>query len=169
MKNPHALVAAAFLALAPVSLSADVGHPDDDAANEHTPLDNLLAVYELDAANGRALFAEKGCAACHAVNGVGGEDATSLDAHDMDEEMNPFELAAKMWTMAPYMIAAQEDELGEQITFTGAELGDIVAFLHDDAEQHKFTEESLSDELRGMIAHEDEPGEEDHQEEEAHD
>ncbi|MFP6730258.1 MAG: hypothetical protein VCD50_08845 [Alphaproteobacteria bacterium] len=29
------------------------------------------------------------------------------------------------------MIAMQEDELGEQIDFTGQELADIIAFVHD--------------------------------------
>lgn len=97
----------------------------------------------MNANRGMELFASKGCAACHSVNGVGGEDASPLDAHDMEEYMNPFDLAAKMWLMAPYMIAAQEDELGEQILFTGDELSNIIAFLHDDEQQNLFTEEFL--------------------------
>jgi len=32
---------------------------------------------------GRRLFVDKGCVACHAINGVGGHDATNLDAHTM--------------------------------------------------------------------------------------
>ncbi len=99
----------------------------------------------LNADRGMELFASKGCATCHSVNDVGGEDASPLDAHNMDEYMNPFDLAAKMWLMAPYMIAAQEDELGEQILFTGDELSNIIAFLHDDAQQKMFTEEFLEE------------------------
>lgn len=99
----------------------------------------------LNADRGMELFASKGCATCHSVNGVGGEDASPLDAHNMDEYMNPFDLAAKMWLMAPYMIAAQEDELGEQIIFTGDELSNIIAFLHDDAQQRLFTGEYLEE------------------------
>ena len=104
------------------ALIADDGHEDEDG---HEPISLRLEYPEMDAAVGRVLFAEIGCIACHAVNGVGGEDAVPLDAHGMEPVMNPFEFSAKMWTMAPYMIAAQEEAFGEQILFTGEELGHI--------------------------------------------
>ncbi len=126
-----------------------------------------LLMPSLNADRGMELFASKGCATCHSVNGVGGEDASPLDAHNMDEYMNPFDLAAKMWLMAPYMIAAQEDELGEQILFTGDELSNIIAFLHDDVQQDLFTEEFLEDVAGDMPAHGGDEGEdEDHTEDE---
>lgn len=152
------LVLSASLAL------ADPDHDDGDGGGDHTPIAIQLIMPKMDAVRGRELFASKGCVACHAVNGVGGEGATSLDAHDMEPYMNPFDLAARMWRMAPYMIAAQEEALGEQIQFTGDELSAIVAFLHDDAEQHKFTEDTLSAEVMEMMdhGHGDEPGEEAH-------
>ena len=102
---------------------------------------------------GRKLFASKGCVACHAINGVGGHDATPLDAHTMDRVMNPFDFAAKMWRMAPAMIYAQEEALGEQILFTGDELADIIAFIHHDEEQHRFSEADLTPEVRMMMNH----------------
>jgi hypothetical protein len=34
--------------------------------------------------------------------------------------------------MAPAMIYAQEEALGEQILFTGDEFADIIAFVHHD-------------------------------------
>ncbi len=61
----------------------------------------------------------------------------------MNDYMNPFDLAAKMWKMATVMIPMQEDELGAQVEFTGDELADIIAFLHDDKQQHKFTKDLL--------------------------
>ncbi len=102
---------------------------------------------------GRQLFVSKGCVACHAINGVGGHDATNLDAHTMRPMMNPFEFAAKMWAMAPAMIYAQEEALGGQILFTGDELADIVAFVHNDQSQHDFSETDLTPEARKMMHH----------------
>ncbi len=51
-------------------------------------MDNLM-MPNMDPALGRKLFASKGCVAGHAINGVGGHDATALDAHTMDAMMNP--------------------------------------------------------------------------------
>jgi cytochrome c len=106
-----------------------------------------------DARAGMRLFVTKGCVACHSVNGVGGHDATPLDAHTMDAVMSPLDFAAKMWRGAAAMIYAQEEALGAQIEFTGDELGDIVAFMHDDALQHTFTEGNLTPEALQMMDH----------------
>jgi cytochrome c len=130
-----------------------------------------LVMPEMNSKRGMTLFVEKGCVACHAANGVGGHDATPLDAHGMAPEMNPFEFAAKMWRMAPFMIEAQEEALGEQILFTGDELADIIAFIHDDAQQHHLTEKMLSPRIRKMMKHHhgDEMGEHEHMKETGHD
>lgn len=151
----------------PAMALADVGHGDD---KPHKSVDVRLEMPDMNAEAGRVLFADKGCIACHAVNGVGGEDASPLDAHGMEPVMNPFEFSAKMWAMAPYMIEAQEEALGEQILFTGEELANIIAFLHDDEEQHKLTEASLSPEIIKMMdhGHGEMPGEEAHKEEIGH-
>ena len=55
-----------------------------------------LMMPRMDPARGRKLYASKGCVACHAINGVGGHDATPLDARTMGARMNPFDFAAKM-------------------------------------------------------------------------
>ena len=112
-----------------------------------------LMMPQMDPARGRELFASKGCVTCHSIHGVGGEDATPLDAHTMQPMMNPFEFAAKMWRMAPAMIAAQEEVLGEQIEFTGQEIADIIAFVHHDAEQHRFSESDIPPEIMPMMHH----------------
>jgi len=112
-----------------------------------------LLMPRMDSRRGRKLFASKGCVACHAINGVGGHDASPLDAHTMDRFMNPFEFAAKMWRMAPVMIAAQKEGLGYQIQFTGDELADIIAFVHDDEEQHEFSEADITPRVRKMMNH----------------
>lgn len=141
-------------------LLADEGHGHKSEAptsmmgdGDHMPMVGMMRMPEMSAVRGMTLFAEKGCVACHAVNGVGGHDATPLDAHSMEPMMNPFEFAAKMWRMAPYMIAAQEEAFGEQIHFTGDELADIIAFVHDDAQQHEFMDSMLSTRVRKMMNH----------------
>ncbi len=149
----------AAFSLAPDSARADAGHgssaaPADANGADHEPMPVMMAMPMMNAKRGMTLYAEKGCVACHAVNGVGGHDATSLDAHDMEGMMNPFDFAAKMWRMAPYMIAAQEEAFGEQITFNGHELADIIAFVHDDAQQHEFSMELLSPRVMKMMNHE---------------
>jgi cytochrome c len=105
----------------------------------HKPVNVRLAMPMMNAERGMYLFASKGCVACHAVNGIGGHDATNLDAHSMEHVMNPFDFVAKMWKMAPAMIYAQQEVYGDQILFTGEEIADIIAFVHDDEQQHKFT------------------------------
>ncbi|MBI2586413.1 MAG: cytochrome c [Rhodospirillales bacterium] len=102
---------------------------------------------------GKVLFVSKGCVACHAINGVGGHDAPPMDAHQMNRLMNPFDFAAKMWNHAPAMIAAQEGAIGEQIYFTGNELADIIAFIHDDQAQHAFSEKDITAAARKMMHH----------------
>lgn len=148
-------IAAALAVPQPVRAHGDEEHDDGASAEAgHEPADVRLAMPMMDADRGMKLFVNKGCVACHAVNGVGGHDATPLDAHSMEPVMNPFDLAAKMWRMAPYMIAAQQEALGYQITFTGEELADIVAFLHDDEQQHRLTEAMLGPDVRKMMDHE---------------
>jgi cytochrome c len=103
---------------------------------------------------GKKLFVTKGCVACHAINGVGGHDAPNMDAHLRMGLVSPFDFAAKMWNHAAGMIYAQQEALGEQIYFTGEELADIIAFVHDDHGQHSFSEADLTPEARKMMHHE---------------
>lgn len=155
------------LSLALIGLSqpafADVGHPKKP--NEHANQmqgagdgmmgEGMLVMPRMDAARGRQLFADKGCVVCHAINGVGGEDAPPLDADVMSPMMNPFEFAANMWRGAEAMVMLQQEELGEQIELNGQELADIIAFVHSHEEQAKFTEAGLSDEIKKLIEHDD--------------
>lgn len=113
-----------------------------------------LVIPMMNPERGKILFVDKGCVACHAINGVGGHDAPAMDAHREMGLVNPFDFAAKMWNHAPAMIAAQEEALGEQIYFTGDELADIIAFLHDDEAQHTFGEGDLTDMAKTMMHHE---------------
>jgi len=113
-----------------------------------------LVIPMMSPERGKRLFVDKGCVACHAINGVGGHDAPAMDAHRDMGLVNPFDFAAKMWNHAPAMIAAQEEALGEQIYFTGDELADIIAFLHNDEAQHGFSEADLTAEAKKLMHHE---------------
>jgi len=146
-------IAAGTLATLVMVVPAVAGgdHSGTDGQSDHTAIRSTLRMPMMNPAKGRELFVSKGCVTCHSVNGIGGQDAAALDAHDMDPNMGIFDLAAKMWTMAPLMIPAQEDELGAQIEFTGEELGNIVAFLHDDAEQHELTMDSLPPDVQEAV------------------
>lgn len=121
-------------------------------------MDTGLMMPQMDAARGRVLFAEKGCVVCHSVNGVGGEDASMLDAEFMDTPMNPFEFAARMWRGAESMVILQRETLGEVIDLSGEELADIIAFTHDSEEQAKFTQDGLSPEIAELLDHTHEGG-----------
>ena len=114
-----------------------------------------LVLPRMNPQNGKQLFASKGCVVCHSINGVGGEDAAALDAETMEPVMSPFDFLAKMWGGAEAMIDMQKDELGHQIEFTGQDLADIVAFVHNRALQRTFKESDIPDEIRGLMKSEE--------------
>lgn len=122
-------------------------------ASGATSLTASLSIPKLDPENGKKLFVSKGCVACHSVNGVGGQDAPSLDAHTMNSVMNPFDFAAKMWSSAPAMIAMQEDAFDDQILFSGDELADLAAFVHSDEVQHTFSMKDMTPEAMEVMDH----------------
>ncbi len=101
---------------------------------------------------GKKVFVNKGCVTCHSFNGVGGEDAPAMDGHTKEKLVNPFSFAAKMWDHAPGMIAAQEDELGGQLVFTGTELADITAFVHDSDARRNFSKKDLTPRIMKMMS-----------------
>ncbi len=151
-KQRAAIPLAAALALATLGLPGVAGaQTTKTTGTENVPPTRLL-MPQMNSARGRELFVSKGCVTCHSVNGIGGEDAAALDAHDMAPYMGLFDLTAKMWSMAPVMIPAQEEELGAQIQLNGDELSDLIAFLHDDMEQAKLSMDALSEEQRATVA-----------------
>lgn len=155
--------------LFPVVLALPV--QGQEAGQDRAPMvGSGLLLPSFDAALGRELFASKGCVVCHSINGIGGEDAQPFAAEYMEEVMNPFEFAARMWRGAPFMIELQEEELGAQIDLTGEELAAIIAFVHDTEEQARFSEEDIPHEIEELMAsHDDEEEDDGHSEEEEDD
>jgi len=146
-------LSAAALALTMSAAPAFAEHVESSAT--FSPSHGMRLVMPLmSPERGKKIFVSKGCVACHAINGVGGHDAPAMDAHTLKGLMNPFDFAAKMWNHAPAMIAAQEGAFGEQIYFTGEELADMIAFIHDDEAQHGFSEKDMTAKSRKMMEHE---------------
>jgi len=138
------LIGAAVAGLVALGAGLPVAAQSSKPAEQGTVVANGdLLIPKFDAAKGRMLFASKGCVVCHSVNGVGGTDAPNLSSSHMERPMNAFDFAAKMWLGASAMIAMQRDELGGQIHFTGDELADIIAFVHNTAEQKKFSKKDI--------------------------
>jgi len=157
LKQGTAFIAAATAATllmvdAPAQASSDM---DDMPGMVSTG----LVLPAMNSANGRELFASKGCVVCHSINGVGGFDAPMLDAEFMDQPMNPFDFAANMWRGAETMVQLQREELGDVIQISGQDLADIIAFVHDPAEQALFSEADIPDDIREMMAHAEEESE----------
>ena len=129
-------------------------------AETHDPgmmmMSSGLILPQMDAEEGRTLYASKGCVVCHSINGVGGTDAPMLDAEFMDTPMNPFEFAARMWRGADAMVELQRDELGDVIDLNGEELAAIIAFVHSTEEQAKFSEADIPEEIEAMMEHAEE-------------
>ncbi len=128
-------------------------------AESHLPAATMapcLYLPEMNAAEGRSLFASKSCVVCHSINDVGGTDATMLDAEFMDSPMNPFEFAARMWRGAGAMVELQRDELGGVIELNGEELAAIIAFVHNADEQAKFSESDIPEDIQAMMDQMDE-------------
>ena len=168
MRNPAALssLAIVFLLISAIAIfNGAAAHTATENTTATSNLDNhgkaiqskfgalKLKFPEMDTMKGKKLFVDKGCVACHSVNGVGGEDAPALDAREMGALMNPFEFAAKMWKGAQAMIAAQEGAFDKQLLFSGDDLANIIAFVHSDSVQHGFTEADLNDEARKRMRH----------------
>lgn len=112
-----------------------------------------LTMPQMSSTRGRKLFASKGCVACHAINGVGGKAGPNLDAQEMATIMHPYEFAAKMWRGAPAMIAMQMEAFGEQLSFSGDELADIIAFAHDHEAQHAFSVADIPANVLALMDH----------------
>jgi mono/diheme cytochrome c family protein len=137
------LVASACAGIVCVGFSQTVSAKDRRDTSQTPAAQRQLApgliVPTMDLEHGKHLFASKGCVVCHSINGVGGTDAPKLDASTMAPVMNPFEFFAKMWRGATPMIAMQQHEIGHQIQFTGQELADIVAYVHNRQVQKTFS------------------------------
>ena len=80
-----------------------------------------------DLAAGRRLFREKRCIVCHQVAGTGGAVGPNLDF--LGQYATPIFVAAATWNHGPAMAQAMRVRAIQRPTFTGSELGDLIAYL----------------------------------------
>jgi cytochrome c2 len=78
---------------------------------------------------GAAVFTGKGCVRCHQVRGAGGVIGPALD--DLAGRGPPIELAAALWNHAPGMEREMTGRGIRRPALTGADLGNLRAFLSD--------------------------------------
>jgi mono/diheme cytochrome c family protein len=79
------------------------------------------------AVEGRRLFAEKGCAACHSIGGSGGSAGPPLD--DYSRYRNPIFVAQAMWNHDPQMSATMQANGIEKPYLEGKQAADLLAFI----------------------------------------
>jgi mono/diheme cytochrome c family protein len=81
-----------------------------------------------DARAGEAVFAQKGCASCHAA-----DDGASIgpDLSQSDEVLAPIRLATAMWNHAPAMYTVIQLEQVDWPRFEGVEMRDLAVYLSD--------------------------------------
>ncbi len=145
-----ATVGIGFLSSAALA-NGDAANATAPVAAGSGPAPAGLVLPKTDSKRGRELYVNKGCVACHSINGVGGADAAPLDAATMDPAMNPFEFFARMWLGTKPMIAMQEDRMGQQVELTAQELGDIVAFIHDAEMQKSLSAAEIPDNIEDLM------------------
>ncbi len=103
------------------------------------------------AETGRALFVQKGCVLCHAVNGVGGKAAPPLDAPDPYVLPDPLEFAARMWRGAPAMVEFQSVELGYVIDLSADDIAHLAAFAASREQQKLLTDAAIPEPMRDSL------------------
>jgi mono/diheme cytochrome c family protein len=79
------------------------------------------------AVEGRRLFTEKGCAACHSIDGSGGSVGPPLD--DYSRYRNPLFVAQAMWNHDPQMSATMRANGIEKPYLEGKQAADLLAFI----------------------------------------
>jgi mono/diheme cytochrome c family protein len=80
-----------------------------------------------DVKNGKALFAEKHCIECHAIENSGGRTGPRLDT--LVRGTAPLQIAQDLWNHGPKMIAAMHARGLQLPTFKDKEIIDLFAYL----------------------------------------
>jgi len=82
-----------------------------------------------DIAQGRTVFARKGCSNCHRVAGLGTRVGPNLSS--LKKFVSPIFLAQEMWNHGPRIKAKMDENSVSWPEFEGPEISDLMAFLRD--------------------------------------
>ena len=78
---------------------------------------------------GKALFVEKGCNACHAVNGEGATEGPDLGPRSV-ESPSIVQFAAEMWNHSPQMWTRMQNKAISRPQFAESEMADLISYLY---------------------------------------
>jgi len=149
-----ALGAAGAAAALAAASTAGLAFADKNAAAKADGGDGttpIVLIHNADPTAGAELFVTKGCVICHAVNGVGGQAAPTLDAPPNGGQIDLMDFVARMWAGAYAMSELQAIELGYQIELSGQELGNLAAFATTPAAQEGFSIDRVPEPMRDWL------------------
>lgn len=90
--------------------------------------DGLFQVLPLNPIEGSRVFSIKGCADCHAIQGIGGEAGPDLGKGQTQRPL--LDIAGALWNHSPQMTKGLHDHHHERPEFTEAEMASVLSFLY---------------------------------------
>ncbi len=89
---------------------------------------NRKSVLTGDPSSGRRLFAQKGCARCHSINGRRGAEGPDLASDRSYQSIT--DVAGAMWNHRLQMSSKMQQAGIARPTFSGNEMADIIAYIY---------------------------------------
>lgn len=95
----------------------------------HAPRGHHMGVMQVgDPLDGKRMFKQKGCIACHAIKGVGANVGPDLGR--LKHTHNIYQMAGIMWNHSQQMRQVMEEKGIKRPEFKGDEMADLLAYLH---------------------------------------
>ncbi len=86
-------------------------------------------LFPADPVKGKRIFRDKGCIACHTINGEGGKGGPDLGSqHRVPPSLTEF--AGLMWNHSPKMMERMDQNVMARAQFAEREMADLIAYLY---------------------------------------